>query len=55
MGWPAGIAIPSGDKPKHMHWTTFLQKLHHYDKLAADASNALREELVKLDSSIPNL
>ncbi|HNC53469.1 MAG TPA: hypothetical protein PLO14_14745, partial [Accumulibacter sp.] len=39
LGWPAGIANPSGGKPKGMHWRTF-ERLTAVHDACAEASLA---------------
>lgn len=31
LGWQAGIANPTGSKPKGMHWRTFVRLMAEYD------------------------
>ena len=33
LGWPAGIANPTGGKPKGMHWKTFDRLRLQHDAL----------------------
>jgi len=45
LGWVPGIAHPEGDKPKGMHWKTYMRLLNEYhlkaDRAMADVSAML--------------
>ena len=48
LGWCAGVASPPGDKPKGMHWKTFLRLMHQltdHSIAAMQSTDKLFEQL----------
>lgn len=46
MGWCAGVANPQGDKPKGMHWKTYLRLMQQLDTHSVAAMQST-DRLVK--------
>lgn len=45
LGWPAGIALPMGDRPKNMRHTTYLRLLQQYNALVQIGLEGIRRDL----------
>jgi hypothetical protein len=52
LGWPLGIANPTGEKPKHMHWKTFASLMDQHDALTMAAFGAIQEETRKIEEYV---
>lgn len=45
LGWRPGIAFPIGDKPKGMHWRTYLRMVKEYNAFAQTSWSGAAERL----------
>lgn len=45
LGWPAGILNPPGDKPRGMHWSTFLRLRIEHDEWVQRALQGMARQL----------
>jgi hypothetical protein len=55
LGWQPGIANPPGDKPKGMHWRTYLRLMNEYHAFANASWIATAHRLKLLDRRLDGL
>jgi len=55
LGWGAGIANPPGEKPKGMHWRTYIRLLRQYHAFASASWEGVAKRLGLLNRRIGRL
>jgi hypothetical protein len=55
LGWQPGIANPPGDKPKGMHWRTYLLLMTEYQTFAQTSWTDTARRLGLLNKRIEDL
>jgi len=55
FGWEAGILNPNGDRPKGMHWRTYLRLLGEYEHWANLALAGMMQQLGVLQERVGDL
>lgn len=55
LRWPAGIANPTGDKPKGMHWRTFERLKAEHDAFANTSWTGMAERLGLMNRRLTGL